>query len=58
MRQRRPIPAGPVVGSAPALTRNDNGLGFEVGVSIALMAMVLDRFTQAWADRLRPPAGN
>ncbi|MDH3306386.1 MAG: ABC transporter permease subunit [Acidimicrobiia bacterium] len=39
-----------------ALTRSDNGLGFEVGVSIAFMAMILDRFTEAWADRLRPPA--
>ncbi len=39
-----------------ALTRSLNGLGFEVGVSIALMAMILDRLTQAWAKRLQPPA--
>ncbi|MBT8208496.1 MAG: ABC transporter permease subunit, partial [Acidimicrobiia bacterium] len=38
-----------------ALTRSDNGLGLEVGISLALMAMILDRLTEAWADRLRPP---
>ena len=41
-----------------ALTRNNNGLGFEVGVALALIAMILDRLTEAAADRLRPPAGN
>jgi glycine betaine/proline transport system permease protein len=40
-----------------ALTRNLYGLGFEVGLAIVLMAMILDRFTQAWAARLQPPAG-
>lgn len=39
-----------------ALTRNDVGLGFEVGTALALIAMVLDRLTEAWGDRLRPPA--
>lgn len=39
-----------------ALTRNLYGLGFEVGLAIVLMAMILDRFTQAWATRLQPPA--
>ena len=39
-----------------ALTRNLYGLGFEVGLAIVLMAMILDRFTQAWAARLQPPA--
>ncbi|HSJ27798.1 MAG TPA: ABC transporter permease subunit [Acidimicrobiia bacterium] len=39
-----------------ALTRNEYGLGFEVGLAIVLMAMILDRFTQAWAARLQPPA--
>lgn len=38
-----------------ALTRNLYGLGFEVGLAIVLMAMILDRFTQAWATRLQPP---
>lgn len=41
-----------------ALTRSEFGLGFEVGVSLVLMAMILDRYTQAWGDRLRPPAGH
>ncbi|MEX1043955.1 MAG: ABC transporter permease subunit [Acidimicrobiia bacterium] len=40
-----------------ALTRNLYGLGFEVGLAIVLMAMILDRFTQAWAARLQPPTG-
>ncbi len=38
------------------LARADTGLGFEAGISIVLLAMVLDRITQGWADRLRPPA--
>jgi glycine betaine/proline transport system permease protein len=38
-----------------ALTRNLYGLGFEVGLAIVLMAMILDRFTQAAAARLQPP---
>lgn len=41
-----------------ALTRNDVVLGLEVGISIALMAMVLDRLTEAWGDRLRPPTSS
>lgn len=39
-----------------ALTRNLYGHGFEVGLSIALIAMVLDRSTQALAKRFQPPA--
>lgn len=39
-----------------ALTRSLLGLGVEVGLALVLMAMVLDRYTQAWGDRLRPPA--
>lgn len=39
-----------------ALTRNLYGHGFEVGLSIALIAMVLDRSTQALAQRFQPPA--
>ena len=41
-----------------ALTRNEVGLGLEVGLSIALIAMILDRLTEAWGDRLRPPSGH
>jgi len=41
-----------------ALTRSEFGLGFEVGVSLVLMAMILDRYTQAWGDRLQPPASH
>ena len=39
-----------------SLTRSLYGLGFEVGVAIVLMAMILDRYTQAWGERLQPPA--
>ena len=39
-----------------ALTRSLFGLGGEVGIALVLIAMVLDRYTQAWGDRLRPPA--
>jgi glycine betaine/proline transport system permease protein len=39
-----------------AVTRGEVGNGFEVGVAIALMAMILDRLTQAGAERLQPPA--
>jgi glycine betaine/proline transport system permease protein len=38
-----------------ALTRSEFGLGFEVGISLVLMAMVLDSYTQAWGERLQPP---
>lgn len=40
-----------------AVTRSETGLGFEVGLAIVVMAMILDRITQAWAERLQPPAG-
>lgn len=41
-----------------ALTRSLFGLGAEVGLALVLMAMILDRYTEAWGDRLQPPAGN
>ena len=41
-----------------ALTRSEFGLGFEVGLALVLMAMILDRYTEAWGDRLRPPGNN
>ncbi len=40
-----------------ALTRSLFGLGFEVGLALVLMAMILDRYTQAWGERLQPPEG-
>jgi ABC-type proline/glycine betaine transport system permease subunit len=39
-----------------AVTRGEIGNGFEVGLAIALMAMILDRLTQATGERLQPPA--
>ncbi|MBC8194211.1 MAG: ABC transporter permease subunit [Acidimicrobiia bacterium] len=39
-----------------AVKNSDVGIGFEVGAAIVAMAMVLDRLTQAGADRFRPPA--
>ena len=38
-----------------ALSNSEFVLGFEVGVAIVLMAMILDRYTQAWGERLQPP---
>lgn len=38
-----------------SLTRSLFGLGFEVGLALVLMAMILDRYTQAWGERLQPP---
>jgi glycine betaine/proline transport system permease protein len=39
-----------------AVTRNETGLGFEVGFAIVVMAIILDRLTQAWAEKLQPPS--
>jgi glycine betaine/proline transport system permease protein len=39
-----------------SLQRSKFGQGFEVGLALVLMAMILDRLTEAAADRLRPPA--
>ncbi|NNF54269.1 MAG: ABC transporter permease subunit [Acidimicrobiales bacterium] len=38
-----------------SLKRSLFGFGFEVGVALVLMAMLLDRFTEACAQRLQPP---
>lgn len=40
-----------------ALTRSLFGLGAEVGLALVLIAMVIDRYTQAWGERLQPPSG-
>jgi glycine betaine/proline transport system permease protein len=39
-----------------AVKNSEVGLGFEVGLAIVLMAIVLDRGTQAIGHRLQPPA--
>jgi glycine betaine/proline transport system permease protein len=39
-----------------AVTRGETGLGFEVGLAIVVMAIILDRLTQGWAERLQPPS--
>jgi glycine betaine/proline transport system permease protein len=39
-----------------AVTRTNTGLGFEVGIAVVTMAIILDRITQGWAESLRPPA--
>jgi glycine betaine/proline transport system permease protein len=41
-----------------AVTTSNTGLGFEVGLAIVVMAIILDRLTQAWAARLQPPSGH
>ena len=41
-----------------AVKNSDVGLGFEVGLAIVVMAILLDRSTEALADRFRPPAAN
>jgi glycine betaine/proline transport system permease protein len=41
-----------------SLARSYFGQGFEVGLALVLMAMILDRFTEAWADRLKPPSSH
>ncbi|MDP9494731.1 MAG: ABC transporter permease subunit [Actinomycetota bacterium] len=38
-----------------AVTRGETGHGFEVGFAIVVMAIILDRLTQAWAAGLQPP---
>lgn len=37
-----------------ALQNAETGRGFESGLAIVLMAMVLDRIIQGWADKLKP----
>lgn len=41
-----------------AFTGNHVGKGFEVGLALALMAMMLDRLTQGFAHRYEPPAAS
>ena len=36
------------------LKDSEFGLGFEVGAALVLIAMILDRFTEAAADRMQP----
>ncbi|HKX74827.1 MAG TPA: ABC transporter permease subunit [Acidimicrobiia bacterium] len=41
-----------------SVKRGLTGLGFEVGLAIVVMAMILDRLTQAVAERLQPPSAS
>jgi glycine betaine/proline transport system permease protein len=41
-----------------AVKNSEVGIGFEVGLAIVLMAVVLDRCTQALGQRFQPPAAN
>ncbi|MDH3249542.1 MAG: ABC transporter permease subunit, partial [Acidimicrobiia bacterium] len=41
-----------------SLQRSLFGLGFEVGLALVVIAMILDRFTEAAAERLQPPGGH
>ncbi len=41
-----------------AVTTSNTGLGFEVALAIVVMAIILDRLTQAWAARLQPPSSH
>jgi glycine betaine/proline transport system permease protein len=41
-----------------ALTRGNTGLGVEVGLAIVVMATILDRLTQAVAQKAQPPAAH
>lgn len=41
-----------------SFTGNRVGKGFEVAIALALMAMMLDRLTQAFAQRHQPPAAS
>ncbi len=40
-----------------ALRRSLFGFGFEVGLALVLIAMILDRLTEAVAENLQPPSG-
>src|SRR5690606_37378340 len=35
--------------------RSMTGLGFEVAIAVVTMAIILDRLTQSWAEKLQPP---
>ncbi len=41
-----------------ALKRRETGQGFEAGLAILVMAIILDRLTQAFAHRMQPPTGH
>ena len=48
--------AGLGLEAVKGLARSDTGLGFESGASIVILAMILDRITQGWAARFKPPS--
>lgn len=39
-----------------AVTRSESGLGFEVALAIVVIAVILDRLTQAGSEKLQPPS--
>ena len=41
-----------------ALTRGNTGLGIEVGIAVVVIATLLDRLTQAAAERVQPPSSS
>jgi glycine betaine/proline transport system permease protein len=43
--------AGLGLEAVTGLARNQTGQGMEAGISIVLMAIALDRLTQAWANK-------
>jgi glycine betaine/proline transport system permease protein len=50
--------AGLGLEAVKGLARNDTGLGFEAGASIVILAMILDRITQGWATKFKPPSSD
>ena len=50
--------AGLGLEAVKGLARSDTGLGFEAGASIVILAMILDRITQGWAARFKPPSSD
>jgi len=45
--------AGLGLESVIGLAKNETGRGIEAGLAIVILAMVLDRITQGWAQRWR-----
>ncbi len=50
--------AGLGLEAVKGLARNETGRGIEAGLAIVILAMILDRLTQAWAAKWRVPEGH